>query len=58
MKASAELKDLPEAERGKKMAELRAEKEKKFAEFLKPEQITAMHKYYEEMGKNMQKPKN
>jgi transposase len=54
MKASAEFKDLPEAERGKRMAELKAEKEKKFAEFLKPEQIAALKAYYEEMGKNRQ----
>ena len=53
MKASTELKDLNEADRSKKMAELRAEKEKKFAEFLTPDQIKAMHAYYEEMGKNM-----
>jgi Spy/CpxP family protein refolding chaperone len=53
MKASTELKDLNEADRSKKMAELKAEKEKKFAEFLTPEQIKAMHAYYEEMGKNM-----
>ena len=55
MKASAELKDLPEADRSKKIAELKAAKEKKFAEFLTPEQITAMNKYYEDMGKNREK---
>ena len=54
MKASTELKDLNEADRSKKMAELKAEKEKKFAEFLTPEQIKAMHAYYAEMGKNRQ----
>ena len=54
MQAARELKDLPEADRSKKMAELRAAKEKKFAEFLTPEQIAAMNKYYEEMGKNRQ----
>jgi len=58
MKATTELKDLTGEERSKKMAELKAAKEKKFAEFLTPEQITAMNKYYEEMGRNMQKPKN
>jgi len=57
MKASTELKDLNEADRSKRIAELKAEKEKKFAEFLSPDQIAAMHKYYEDMGKNMQKPK-
>lgn len=58
MQAARELKDLPEADRSKKLAELKAAKEKKFGEFLSPEQITAMNKYYEEMGKAMQKPKN
>ena len=55
MQASKELKDLPEADRSKKIAELKAAKEKKFAEFLTPEQITAMNKYYEDMGKNREK---
>lgn len=58
MKAMSELKDLPEAERKTKLAEMKAAKEKKFAEFLTAEQITAMNKYYEEMGKNKEKPKN
>lgn len=58
MKAAAELKDLPEADRKTKLAEMKAAKEKKFAEFLTAEQITAMNKYYEEMGKAMQKPKS
>lgn len=57
MTAARELKDLNEADRSKKIAELKAAKEKKFAAFLTAEQITAMNKYYEEMGKNMQKPK-
>lgn len=55
MQASRELKDLAEADRPKKMAELKAAKEKKLSEFLTPEQITAMKAYYEEMGKNMPK---
>ena len=54
MKASTELKDLPEADRKTKLAELKAAKEKKFSEFLTAEQITAMNKYYEDMGKNRQ----
>ena len=59
MQAARELKDLNEADRAKKLAELKAAKEKKFSEFLTPEQITAMNKYYEEMGKNRQeKPKS
>ena len=55
MKATAELKDLNAEDRSKKLAELKAAKEKKFAEFLSAEQITAMNKYYEDMGKNMRK---
>jgi Spy/CpxP family protein refolding chaperone len=55
MQASRELKDLSGDERSKKMAELKAAKEKKFSEFLTPEQIKAMYAYYEEMGKNMPK---
>lgn len=58
MKASTELKDLSAEDRSKRLAELKAAKEKKFAEFLSPEQITAMNKYYEEMGKNREKPKS
>ena len=58
MKASTELKDLNAEDRSKKLAELKAAKEKKFQEFLSPEQITAMNKYYEEMRKNMEKPKS
>ena len=55
MKASTELKDLNAEDRSKKIAELKAAKEKKFSEFLTPEQITAMNKYYEDMGKNREK---
>lgn len=55
MQASRELKDLNEADRSKKLAELKAAKEKKFSGFLTPEQIKAMHAYYEAMGKNMPK---
>lgn len=58
MKASTELKDLSDADRSKKIAEMKAAKEKKFAEFLTAEQIAAMNKYYEEMGKNREKPKS
>lgn len=54
MKASTELKDLNAEDRSKKLAELKADKEKKFAEFLTPEQIKAMNAYYEDMGKQME----
>jgi Spy/CpxP family protein refolding chaperone len=59
MQAARELKDLNEADRSKKIAELKEAKEKKFSEFLTPEQIKAMYAYYEEMGKQMpKKPAN
>lgn len=58
MQASRELKDLPEADRKTKIAELKAAKEKKFAEFLTADQIAAMNKYYEEMGKNRERSKS
>ena len=53
--AASSLRDLSEADRAKKIAELKAAKEKKIAEFLTPEQIQSVKAYYEEMGKN--KPK-
>ena len=53
MQAAREFKDLNEADRSKKFAELKAAKEKKFSEFLTPEQIKAMNSYYEDMRKNM-----
>lgn len=49
--AAAALKDLPEAERSAKIQELKAAKEKKFTEFLTPEQIKAVKEFYENMGK-------
>ena len=55
MQAARELKDLNEADRTTKLTELKAAKAKKFTEFLTPEQIKAMHTYYEDMGKNMPK---
>ena len=57
--AASALRDLSEADRSKKIAELKAAKEKKISEILSPEQIKAMTAYYEEMGKNRQtKPGN
>ena len=50
-----DYKDLSDADRSKKIAELRAEKEKKFAEFLTPELIKAMNDYHAEMAKNAPK---
>jgi len=53
--AASGLRDLSEADRAIKIAELKAAKEKKIAEFLTPEQIQAVKAFYEEMGKNRQK---
>ena len=53
--AASNLKDLSEADRSAKIAELKAAKEKKFTEFLSADQIKAMNAYYEEMGKNSQR---
>lgn len=50
--AMGEFRDLNEADRSKKIEELKAAKEKKFSEFLTPEQIKAVKTFYEEMGKN------
>ena len=57
--AAGALKDLSEADRTAKIAELKAAKEKKFTEFLTADQIKAVKTFYEEMGKNApQKPGN
>ncbi len=53
--AASGLRDLNEADRSKKIAELQAAKQKSFSEFLTPEQITAMNTYYADMRKNMPK---
>jgi hypothetical protein len=51
--AAGALKDLTDADRSKKIAELKAAKEKKMSELLTAEQIKAVATFYEEMGKNM-----
>jgi len=59
MQAARELNGLNEADRTKKLAEIKAAKDKKYSELLTPEQIKAVKAYYEEMGKNMpKKPAN
>ena len=59
MQAGRELEGLNEADRTKKLAEIKAAKEKKYSEVLTPEQIKAVKAYYEEMAKNNQrKPGN
>jgi hypothetical protein len=52
--AALGLKDLSEADRSKKIAELKATKEKKYTEIpLTAEQIKAVYAFYEDTGKNM-----
>ena len=51
MQASRELKDLNEADRSKKLADLKAAKEKRISEILTPEQIKAVNAFYEDMAK-------
>jgi len=53
MQTPRDLRDMNEADRNKKLAELKALKEKKLSEVLTPEQIKAMNTYYEDMRKNM-----
>jgi hypothetical protein len=50
------LRELNEADRTKKIAELKAAREKKYSEIpLTPEQIQSVYAFYEGMGKNMPK---
>ena len=51
--AAGALRDLNEADRTKKIAELKDAKEKKLSEILTAEQIKAVKTFYEDMGKNM-----
>src|SRR5215217_2766737 len=51
--AAGALRDLNEADRTTKIAELKAAKEKKLNELLTAEQIKAVKAFYEDMGKNM-----
>lgn len=56
--AAMGLRDLSEADRTAKLAELKAEKEKKYSEVLSPEQIKAVKSFYEEMAKNKEPKPN
>jgi hypothetical protein len=51
--AAGALRDLNEADRSTKIAELKAAKEKKLNALLTAEQIIAVNAFYEDMGKNM-----
>lgn len=51
--AASALRDLSEADRSKKIAELKADRDKKYSEIpLTPEQIASVKSFYENMGKN------
>ena len=51
--AMRELKDLNEADRSKKIAELKATKEKRYSDIpLTAEQVKAVNSFFEDMGKN------
>jgi hypothetical protein len=50
--AAGALRDLNEADRAKKITELKAVKEKKLNELLTADQIKAVNTFYEEMVKN------
>lgn len=53
MQAATDLQGLNEADRSKKLAELKAEKEKRYAAIpLTAEQIKSVYAFYEDMGKN------
>ncbi|HEX7845887.1 MAG TPA: hypothetical protein VF476_08825 [Chitinophagaceae bacterium] len=57
--AAGALRDLSDADRSKKIAELKAEKDKKLAALLTPEQLNSLKAFYEELAKNAQpKPGN
>lgn len=56
--AAAGLRDLSEADRSKKIEELKAVKEKKMNELLTPEQQKAVAAFYEGMGKGMPQKKD
>ena len=50
--AAGALKDLSDADRSAKIQELKAAKEKKMSELLTADELAAVKKFYEDMGKN------
>ena len=50
--AAAALRDLSEADRSAKIAELKAAKEKKLSELLTADELKALNAYYADMAKN------
>ena len=55
MRQAAGALDPNDADRSKKIADLKAAKEKQMSELLTADQIPALKTFYEEMGKNSQK---
>ena len=54
-----ELRDLPEADRAKKLEELNADRDKKLAAIpLTAEQVKSVNDFFEEMRRNMQQQRN
>ena len=59
MQATTALQGLNEADRSAKLAEFKAEKEKRYAAIpLTPEQIKSVYAFYESMGKNASQKTN
>ena len=57
--AASALRDLSEADRSAKIAELKADKEKKLSELLTADELKALNAYYADMAKNAPpKPSN
>ena len=50
--AASSLRDLSEADRSAKIAELKAAKEKKLSELLTAEELKSLNAYYADMAKN------
>ena len=59
LEAATTFQGLNEADRSKKIAELKAEKEKRYAAIpLTAEQIKSVYAFYEDLGKNRQQKSN
>ena len=59
MEAASSLVGLSENDRAKKLAELKAEKEKRYSEIpLTTEQIKSVYAFYDDMGKSMEQRKS
>ena len=56
--AASALRDLSEADRSTKIAELKADKEKKLSELLTADELKALNAYYADMAKDAPKRSN